>query len=83
MTARINDEAVSHDTSHSMNWTFPQLIARASVGAELRPGDIIGSGTCGTGCLLELGQAVHPWLEIGDEVELEIERIGRLRTRIA
>jgi 2-keto-4-pentenoate hydratase/2-oxohepta-3-ene-1,7-dioic acid hydratase in catechol pathway len=43
------------------------------------PGDVIGSGTVGGGCLLELGAEVHPWLRPGDEVELEIERLGRLR----
>jgi fumarylacetoacetate (FAA) hydrolase len=80
MSARINDEEVSRDSSASMHWTFPQLIAHASRHATLRPGDLIGSGTCGTGCLLEL--EVHPWLEPGDEVELEIERLGRLRSPI-
>jgi fumarylacetoacetate (FAA) hydrolase len=82
MTARINDEEVSRDSSASMHWGFPWLIERASRHVELRPGDIIGSGTCGTGCLLELGTDVHPWLQSGDEIELEIERIGRLRSVI-
>jgi fumarylacetoacetate (FAA) hydrolase len=82
MTAKVNDEPVSRDTSASMHWTFPQLIEAASRNADLCPGDLIGSGTCGTGCLFELGQEVHPWLQPGDEVELEIERIGRLRSTI-
>lgn len=83
MSARVNDEVVGQDTSASMRWTFPQLIARAAQGVALRPGDVIASGTCGGGCLLELGTDVHPWLAPGDEVELEIDRIGRLRTPVA
>jgi fumarylacetoacetate (FAA) hydrolase len=43
---------------------------------------VIGSGTASGGCLLELGPEVHPWLEPGDVVELEIERLGRLRNEI-
>ncbi len=83
MIARINGEEVGRDSSASMRWTFPQLIARASSGVTLRPGDVIGSGTCGGGCLLELGADVHPFLEPGDEIELEIERLGRLRNTVA
>ena len=83
MIARINGEEVGRDSSASMHWGFPALIERASRHVDLRPGDIIGSGTCGNGCLLELGTDVHPWLEPGDEVELEIERLGRLRSVIA
>jgi 2-keto-4-pentenoate hydratase/2-oxohepta-3-ene-1,7-dioic acid hydratase in catechol pathway len=48
----------------------------------LFPGDVIGSGTVGGGCLLELGPEVHPWLQPGDEVTLEIERLGALSNRI-
>ena len=63
------------------------LIAHASRDTRLRPGDVIGSGTVGTGCILELG-LVHgrdryPYLVSGDEVELEVEGIGVLRNRIA
>jgi fumarylacetoacetate (FAA) hydrolase len=83
MIARINGDEVGRDTSASMHWGFPAMIERARRHVELRPGDIIGSGTCGGGCLFELGTEVHPWLEPGDEVELEIERIGRLRSVIA
>lgn len=82
MSASINDEELSNDNAVSMHWPFPRLIEHASRHAELRPGDVIGSGTCGTGCLLELGPDVHPWLQPGDEVELVIERIGRLRSTI-
>ena len=82
MSARVNDDEVSSDSSPSMYWELPKLIERASQHVELRPGDIIGSGTCGTGCILELGADRLPWLQPGDEVELEIERIGRLRSVI-
>jgi len=82
MTARVNDDEVSSDSTASMYWGFPKLIERASKHAELRPGDIIGSGTCGTGCILELGTDRLAWLQPGDEIELEVERIGKLRSVI-
>ena len=65
-----------------MYWTFSQMIARASQSVELRAGEVFGSGTVGTGSILELGQEAHPWLKPGDRVELEIERLGVLRNRI-
>lgn len=83
MTARINGEEVSRGNANDLHWTLPQLIERASRDVELLPGDLIGSGTVGSGCLLELGKEVHPWLVAGDDVELEIERLGRLRNVIA
>jgi fumarylacetoacetate (FAA) hydrolase len=49
---------------------------------RLRPGDLIGSGTVGTGCLLELGTSVHPWFQRGETIELAIEGIGVLRNMI-
>jgi fumarylacetoacetate (FAA) hydrolase len=58
------------------------MIERASAGVTLYPGDVIGSGTVGTGCLLELTRAQGPWLQPGDVVELEVERLGVLRNRI-
>ena len=61
---------------------FAGLIARASADVRLRPGDLFGSGTVGTGCLLELTKAQGPWLQPGDLVELEIERLGVLSNRI-
>src|SRR5439155_9643492 len=74
MVARINGEEVARGNAKTIFWTFPRMIERASRDVELMPGDVIGSGTVGGGCLLELGQGVHAWLEPGDEVELEIER---------
>jgi fumarylacetoacetate (FAA) hydrolase len=58
------------------------MIARASEDTWLLPGDIIGSGTVGSGCLLELTQGAGPWLEPGDTVELEVERLGILRNTL-
>ena len=75
-TARI---VIGRGNAKTIHWTFAQMIERASRNVTLEPGDVIGSGTVGGGCLLELGEEVHPWLQPGDEVELEIERLGRLR----
>ena len=82
MAARIDGEEVSRGNLKDLYWTIPQMIARASEGVELAPGDLIGSGTVGSGCILELGSEIVPWLEPGNEVELEVERLGRLRTMI-
>jgi fumarylacetoacetate (FAA) hydrolase len=79
MMARINGETRSAGNFSDMYWSFGDILARASLGVELRPGDVIGSGTVGTGCLLELTRAEGPWLQPGDVVELEIEGLGVLR----
>jgi fumarylacetoacetate (FAA) hydrolase len=65
-----------------MRYTVGEVIARASQDVYLFPGDVFGSGTVGTGCLLELGSDVHRWLESGDEVTLTIERLGALTNPI-
>ena len=85
MVAFVNGVQVSRDTLANMTWTFAQIIERASYGVELFPGDVIGSGTCGTGCFLELnGSRVtnDQWLQPGDRVELRIERLGTLQSEI-
>jgi 2-keto-4-pentenoate hydratase/2-oxohepta-3-ene-1,7-dioic acid hydratase in catechol pathway len=82
MTAKVNGKLISQGNAKDMYYSFGQMIERASAGVTLYPGDIIGSGTVGTGCLLELGPEVHRWLEPGDIVELEIEEIGKLRNQI-
>lgn len=82
MTAKVNGKQLSEGNMDQMHWTFPQMIARASQSVQLYPGDVFGSGTVGTGSLLELGTEVHPWLKPGDTVELEIERLGILRNKI-
>lgn len=83
MTARVNGREYSRGNTASLHHSIPRMIAQASRDADLFPGDLLGTGTVGTGCLLELGPEVHGgWLRPGDVVELEIELIGTLRTRI-
>ena len=82
MLARVNGKEISRGNFNQIYYSFPQMIARASRNARLRVGDVLGSGTVGTGCLLELGTEVHPWFQRGDVIELEIEGIGVLRNRI-
>lgn len=83
MTAAVNHRVLSRGHSGSMFWTWPQLLAHASRDATLRPGDVLGSGTVGTGCILELTpEAVGGWLQPGDVVELTVERLGTLRNRV-
>ncbi|HLO33799.1 MAG TPA: fumarylacetoacetate hydrolase family protein [Anaerolineales bacterium] len=82
MKARVNGVQMSQGNFDDIYWSFGDIIARASQSVMLRPGDIIGSGTVGTGCLYELTKNQGPWLNQGDVVELEIERIGVLRNTI-
>ncbi|GHO87487.1 fumarylacetoacetate hydrolase family protein [Dictyobacter formicarum] len=82
MLARVDGQEISRGNFNQIYYSFPQLIAYASRNARLRPGDILGSGTVGTGCILEVGTQVHPWLQRGETVELEITGIGTLRNRI-
>jgi fumarylacetoacetate (FAA) hydrolase len=87
MVAFVNGKQVSEGNLAQMDWTFAEIIERASYGVELQPGDVIGSGTVGTGCFLELNGSgllndknYQPqWLQDGDEMVLEIEQLGRLR----
>jgi fumarylacetoacetate (FAA) hydrolase len=79
MVARVNGQELSRGNFKDMHWSFGEILARASDSVMLNPGDVIGSGTVGTGCLLELTKFQGPWLNEGDVVELEIERIGILR----
>lgn len=83
MVARINGVERSHGNFKEIYYSFGELIARASADTVLLPGDVIGSGTVGSGCLLELTRGEGPWLQPGDIVELEIERLGILMNRIA
>jgi len=78
MTARINGEVWSRGNSRAMYWKFEQMIEFLTVDGVIHPGDVIGSGTVGTGCGLELDR----WVKRGDVIELEIERIGVLRNRV-
>jgi fumarylacetoacetate (FAA) hydrolase len=83
MTAAVNGRLLSRGNSGSMYWTWPRLLAHASRDATLKAGDVIGSGTVGTGCILELTpEKAGGWLKPGDSVELSIERLGTLRNRV-
>ena len=82
MTARVNGGERSRGNWADLYHSFGDMIARASADATLYPGDLIGSGTVGTGCLLELTKGQGPWLQSGDIVELEIERLGVLRNTV-
>jgi 2-keto-4-pentenoate hydratase/2-oxohepta-3-ene-1,7-dioic acid hydratase in catechol pathway len=82
MTAYVNGELRSQGNWQALHYSFGQMIARASEDTWLLPGDVIGSGTVGSGCLLELTRGQGPWLKPGDRVELEIERLGVLRNSL-
>lgn len=78
MTARVNGELWSNGNSGSIHWKFEQMIEFLTRDDTIVPGDVLGSGTVGTGCGLELDR----WVKPGDLIELEIERIGVLRNRV-
>ncbi|MBC7474160.1 MAG: fumarylacetoacetate hydrolase family protein [Candidatus Sericytochromatia bacterium] len=94
MKAFHNGQQISSGNMKDMNWTFAQLIERASYGVEIYPGDVIGSGTVGTGCYLELngthaleakekGESFSPvWLKDGDTVDLDVTGLGKLSHKI-
>ena len=90
MQCWVNGKPVSDGNVGDMDWTFAEIIERASYGVDLFAGDVIGSGTVGTGCFLELngtGKLNDPnypeqWLQEGDVVEMEIEGLGRLSNTI-
>lgn len=90
MQCRVGGVTVSDGNLGDMDWTFAEIIERASYGADLFPGDVIGSGTVGTGCFLELngtGKLNDPnyteqWLKEGDVVEMEVDGLGILTNTI-
>lgn len=90
MQCWVNQVQVSDGNVGDMDWTFAEIIERASYGVDLYPGDIIGSGTVGTGCFLELngtGKLNDPhykeqWLQEGDVVEMAIDKLGWLQNTI-
>jgi len=82
MTARVNGAERSRGRLGELHYSFGEMIARASAGADLFPGDVIGSGTVGSGSLLELTRGEGPWLAAGDVVELEVERLGVLKNTV-
>lgn len=90
MRCRINGNEVSYGNVSSMDWTFAEILERCAYGVDILPGDVIGSGTVGTGCLLELngtGLRIDPnykpyWLKEGDVVEMDITGLGTLSNTI-
>jgi fumarylacetoacetate (FAA) hydrolase len=83
MTAHLNDREVSRGNSADLAHSFAIMIERASRNVNLRPGDVIGSGTVGTGCILELGpENTGGWLKRGDHIRLEVEGLGVLENHI-
>ncbi len=90
MVCRVNGKVVSKGNTKDMDWTYAEIIERASYGVDLLPGDVIGSGTVGTGCFLELngtGLLNDPnyktqWLQENDVVEMEITGLGKLTNTI-
>jgi fumarylacetoacetate (FAA) hydrolase len=90
MKCKVNGIQVSSGNIGDMDWTFAEIIERCSYGVNLYPGDVIGSGTVGTGCFLELngtGKLNDPnyqeqWLKAGDIVEMEIDGLGKLSNTI-
>jgi fumarylacetoacetate (FAA) hydrolase len=90
MKCRVNGVEVSSGNMGDMDWTFAEIVERCAYGADILPGDVIGSGTVGTGCFLELngtGLLNDPkykvqWLQPGDVVEMEIDGLGSLTNTI-
>ncbi|MGJ7909638.1 fumarylacetoacetate hydrolase family protein [Neobacillus sp. LXY-1] len=82
MKAKVNGIPLSEGNVGDIYYSFEEMIERASKGVSIYPGEIIGSGTVGTGCILELGTSVHRWLLPGDQIELEIEHLGVLENTI-
>ena len=91
MKCFVNGAQVSEGNLSDMDWTFAEIIERCSYGTTLYPGDIIGSGTVGTGCFLELNGTARlndanyqeQWLKEGDTIEMEVEGLGKLKNTIA
>src|SRR6266511_857154 len=86
MRAWVNGRPYSRASLADIYWSFGEMLAYASRGTEVVPGDVIGSGTCGTGCILELslvyGEDRYPWLKPGDMVELEVEHLGVIANKV-
>ena len=86
LKASVNGKTLSEGNLNTLHYTFAEIIAHTSAGTTLKKGDIIGSGTVGTGCLLELnlaGKTDGLWLQDGDEVTLSSEILGELKNKIA
>ena len=83
MTCHLNDKLISDGNTNDLYHSFPTMIQRASMNVDLKPGDYIGSGTVGTGCILELRpETIGGWLKKSDTIRLEIDNIGLLENTI-
>jgi 2-keto-4-pentenoate hydratase/2-oxohepta-3-ene-1,7-dioic acid hydratase in catechol pathway len=86
MRAMVNGVQWSSGELSDIYFSWTQILGYASAGTRLLPGDIIGSGTCGTGCILELRQMGRRndrhWLQVGDRIELQVDGLGQLRNHI-
>ena len=90
MTCSLNGKLLSKGNLKDMAWSFEKIIERVSYGATIYPGDVIGSGTVGTGCLLEINGTnklkssdfTEVWLKENDVVEMEIEKLGKITNKI-
>ena len=90
MRCYVNGDLISSGNTKEMSWTFAEIIERASYGVELIPGDIIGSGTVGGGCFLEINGTkkradknyIDRWLKQGDIIKMEIESLGNISNKI-
>jgi 2-keto-4-pentenoate hydratase/2-oxohepta-3-ene-1,7-dioic acid hydratase in catechol pathway len=85
-TVTVNGRRFTTSSAADPLWSFGEMLAYASRGTRLVPGDVVGSGTVGTGCILELstlhGAEAYPWLRPGDEVEISVDVLGELRATV-
>ncbi|SIR27589.1 fumarylacetoacetate hydrolase family protein [Bosea sp. TND4EK4] len=86
ISASVNGRRYTTGNLADISWSFEEMLSFAARGATVRTGDIIGSGTCSTGCILELSQSHgadrFPWLSSGDQVVIEVERLGLIENTI-
>ena len=83
MTCHVNGELISDGNTNDLYHSFEKMIERASLNTNLMPGDYLGSGTVGTGCILELRpENTRGWIKRGDIVRLEVEQLGVLENKI-
>jgi 2-keto-4-pentenoate hydratase/2-oxohepta-3-ene-1,7-dioic acid hydratase in catechol pathway len=86
MAVEVNGQLIGQDLLSNMGWPFAELVAYASQDSVVRPGDVLGSGTCGSGCLAELwgrnGSKTPPPLTTGDVVRMTVEGIGTIENTV-
>ncbi len=83
MTASVNGQELSRGSWADAHFSFGQIVERASGDVQLRPGDLLGSGTVGTGCLLEIREStLGRYLQAGDTVTLAVDRLGALTSPV-